>query len=158
MTLYLVRHADAKSRSGWHGPDVARPLTKKGERQASGLAAALGGADLRVLQSSPAVRCVDTLAPLAAGLGVDVAVTDALMEGADPAEAMDLLVAGIRRRHGTVLCTHGDIIPELLRRLARDGVPLRGGDRWAKGSTWELAVVGGEVVSGRYHPPPGEGG
>ncbi|MEO7556386.1 MAG: phosphoglycerate mutase family protein, partial [Acidimicrobiales bacterium] len=64
MTLYLVRHADAKSRSGWHGPDLQRTLSKKGERQAAGLAALLNGAAIAAILSSPAVRCLDTVAPM----------------------------------------------------------------------------------------------
>ncbi|MEO7555698.1 MAG: phosphoglycerate mutase family protein, partial [Acidimicrobiales bacterium] len=142
------------SRSGWHGPDLQRTLSKKGERQAAGLAALLNGAAISAIHSSPAVRCLDTVAPMATTKGVNVHETEALLEGAEPKAAMHLLRDQVGALGDTVLCAHGDLIPEVLRRLAKDGTKLHGGDRWAKGSMWELEVNDGAVVSGRYHPPP----
>ncbi|MEY2591429.1 MAG: hypothetical protein QOJ67_3413, partial [Acidimicrobiaceae bacterium] len=54
----------------------------------------------------------------------------------------------------SVLCTHGDIIPEVLRALARDGVKLLDEFRWAKGSTWVLDGPDGQITEARYLPPP----
>ena len=36
--VHLIRHAKAKSRLEWSEPDEARPLTKRGRREAHGLA------------------------------------------------------------------------------------------------------------------------
>src|SRR5689334_4692737 len=136
MTVYLVRHADAKSRANWPHPDETRPLSRKGLHQAEALVDRLVDRPVRRLLSSPAVRCVDTIAPLAGKLGLDVEQTDALFEGASAAKAYDLLQHAARGKGDTVLCTHGDLVPELLRLAARDGLSLEDTPRWAKGSTW----------------------
>ena len=39
--VYLVRHAHAGNKADWYGPDLARPLSERGRRQASGLVARL---------------------------------------------------------------------------------------------------------------------
>lgn len=153
MTVYLVRHAVAVGRRSWDGPDRARPLTPKGERQAAALPRLLEGAHVRRVLSSPAVRCRDTLAPLAEATGTDVEAVDELAEGADPRSAVDLLEALAAKRGDSVLCTHGDLIPEVLRHLTRHGARLESDLQFAKGSTWELVVADGAVVSGHYHPP-----
>jgi phosphohistidine phosphatase SixA len=153
MTVYLVRHAVAVGRRAWDGPDRARPLTPKGERQAAALPGLLEDASVGRVLSSPAVRCRDTLGPLAEATGLEVEAVDELAEGADPASAVDLLEALAGEGADTVLCTHGDLIPEVLRHLTRQGARLEGDLQFAKGSTWELVVDDGAVVGGRYHPP-----
>jgi 8-oxo-dGTP diphosphatase len=154
MTLYIVRHADAKSRSGWSADDHLRPLTKKGERQAAAIPRVVTASNLRRVLSSPAVRCVDTVVPLAHSHGLEVECTPELLEGSEPKAAYGLLLEEASRKGDSVLCMHGDLIPELLRRVARDGAKLTGGDRWSKGSTWVLSVEHGRVTSGKYTPPP----
>lgn len=156
MTVYLVRHADAKSRAHWQGADIDRPLTKKGQRQAIGVRDLLAHGDIRRIRSSPAVRCTETVAPLASKAGVDVETTGALLEGADTEEALALVVEFAALKGDSVLCTHGDLVPELLRALTRNG--LRSDDelRFAKGSTWVLEGRGGTLKSARYLPPPGD--
>ncbi len=50
----------------------------------------------------------------------------------------------------TVLCTHGDVIGELLEHLERVGV-LTGEPQLEKGSTWVLGTEAGDV---RLRPVP----
>ena len=155
MTVYLVRHAVAESRSGWGDEDdELRPLTKRGERQADGLVDLLAGADIRRVVSSPAVRCVQTVAPLARKLGLEVRTTDVLAEGSSSRTAYELAQDAMRRKGDTVLCTHGDIVPEVLRRVARDGADRPSSLRWAKGSTWVLETDGQKFTKARYLPSP----
>jgi 8-oxo-dGTP diphosphatase len=154
MTVFLVRHADAKSRANWPHPDETRPLTRKGLEQAEGLVDLLHDRPIRRMLSSPAVRCVETLAPLANKLGLKVEKTDALFEGADPTKAYDLLRGVAKEKGDTVLCAHGDLIPELLRLAGRDGLTLQDAPRWAKGSTWAIEGDGKHFTKARYLPPP----
>jgi 8-oxo-dGTP diphosphatase len=153
MTVYLVRHAVAIGRSSWDGPDRARPLTPKGERQAAALPRLFESAEVRRIASSPAVRCVDTVTPLAGTCGLEVHPVDELAEGAGSKEAVAFLRDLAGKKGDSVLCAHGDLIPEVLRRLTRDGMRMESELQFAKGSTWELSVVDGEVTVGRYHPP-----
>ena len=154
MPVYLVRHAVAQSRSDYGaGDDDLRPLTRRGERQAARLTDMLAQADVRRVYSSPAVRCVDTVAPVAGKLGLEVRPVAALKEGSGGRAAYDLLRDCAGRKGDSVLCTHGDIVPELLRRVSRDGAALPGELRWAKGSTWVLETDGSGVTKATYVPP-----
>ena len=104
----LLRHASAGDRDHWAGDDEHRPLDEKGRRQAEKIAEALAAEDVRRVVSSPYVRCVQTVEPLAAALGLEVELDDRLAEGGD-GSARALLDEG-----GVVACTHGDVIFELL--------------------------------------------
>lgn len=155
MAVYLVRHAVAQSRSAWGDKDDdLRPLTKRGERQAGAIAELLGKADVRRILSSPAVRCIDTVVALATKLGLEVKVSDELTEGAGGRSAYDLVLDLGTRTGDSVLCTHGDIVPEVLRRAARDGARTPNVPRWTKGSTWVLDTDGEKLTDARYIPPP----
>jgi len=154
MALYLVRHAVAVGRHAWNGSDMDRPLTTKGRRQSEALPRLFKGTDVRRILTSPAARCRETVGPLGKTLGVDVRNLDVLEEGATARKAVDLLHELAEKKGDTVLCGHGDLIPEVLRRLAREGTKLESDLQFAKGSTWELTVGDdGKIVSAHYHPP-----
>jgi 8-oxo-dGTP diphosphatase len=106
----LLRHASAGDRHSWTGDDRLRPLDDKGHRQAAEIAAALRSEEIRRVVSSPYVRCVQTVEPLAAELGLEVELDDRLIEGAGGA-AEPLL-----EEDRVVACTHGDVIHDLLGR------------------------------------------
>ena len=153
MAVHLVRHAVAVGRSGWSGADFDRPLTPRGRRQAQALIRFFNGNDVRRIRTSPAVRCHDTVSPLGLDLGLDVVVDDRLAEGADDLEAVSMVQKLAEKKGDSVLCAHGDIIPDVLRRLARGGVAIESELLIAKGSTWELVTEDGEITAARYHPP-----
>ena len=133
MTLLLVRHTDAGDRAAWTGDDTERPLSATGRDQAEALARLHGDRDLERLISSPARRCVDTLDPLAAVLGLTVETDDALAEGAAP-DVVDRLLRRLSAQQ-VLLCSHGDVIGAMIKQLRRRGdVPDR--PTWPKGSTW----------------------
>lgn len=150
-TLHLVRHAAAGSRSKWSGPDEERPLTEKGLRQAEVIAERLGSIGVERVLSSPYVRCVETVEPLAERLAVDVEHHPALAEGADPDAIAGLMddTAGTT----TVLCSHGDVIPDMLERLQRLGVRFRSEYACKKGSTWSVGHDGTRFTEAIYLPP-----
>jgi 8-oxo-dGTP diphosphatase len=154
MTVFLVRHADAKSRANWPHDDELRPLTKRGLFQAESLVGLLCEHPIKRILSSPSVRCVDTVAPLAKKLGRKVEPTQELLEGADAVKAYELLRSTSRASGDTVLCTHGDLVPELLRLPGRDGLVLDDSPRWPKGSTWAIHTDGKHFTTATYLPPP----
>jgi 8-oxo-dGTP diphosphatase len=152
-TLYVVRHADAGHRSQWDGPDHTRPLSTRGWRQATGLVPGLVGNSPRRLLASPYTRCVQTLEPLAEQLGLTVEPEPRLAEGAGASGALEL--TDELASTTAVLCSHGDVIPDLLDHLVRHGVKLRDDLRWQKASTWVFSRDSGKLSKGRYLPPPG---
>ena len=148
----MVRHADAGHRAGPHEPDEQRSLSKRGARQADGLRTQLADAGITRLLASPSLRCQQTLAPLGSHLGVEVEVDERLGEGQGAEGA--LAVAGEVSDTDAVLCSHGDVIPDLLDALVTQGCRLKDELRWQKASTWVLSWDGDRLVKGRYLPPP----
>jgi 8-oxo-dGTP diphosphatase len=151
MTLYVVRHAKAGSRSAWSEPDDLRPLSKPGRRQATAVAEALGDAGITRILSSPYVRCRQTVEPLGEQIRLPVDLSDALAEGAAIVDTLALFDK--LGDEPTVLCTHGDVLGELLRYSRRHGVDT-GDEQMAKGSTWVFETEAGAIVDARYVPPP----
>ena len=151
--VFVVRHAKAGSREKWDGRDEQRPLTKSGWRQSVALANWLAGERPAALLTSPYTRCVQTLEPLGSLLGEPVQEHGALEEGGSAEPALEL-VRGAAALGPAVLSTHGDVMELSVHSLAARGVPLEGPLGFEKGATWVLDVEEGEVVSGRYVPPP----
>lgn len=145
--VLLVRHAVALRRSEWTDDDMARPLGERGTHQAAGLVTLLAGFPIARILSSPARRCIQTVAALAEARGLPVETTDALVEG-DGREAVRL-VHELADAGGVVMCSHGDVIPEVLESLGAVA------PRCQKGSTWVLTRRAGDraLVVDSYLPP-----
>lgn len=149
--LYLVRHAKAGERRSWTGDDLHRPLSKKGRKQSEALAARLVKHDPTALLSSPYVRCIETLEPLARLTGLPVEIEHRLEEY-QPIEPLLELIRTVR--NGAVLCTHGDLIPAALARLEKGGTQLRTKPDWRKSSVWVLKRNRhGDIVHATVRPP-----
>ena len=107
MTLLLIRHASAGDRDGWVGDDRLRPLDGRGRNQASRLPELLGDYEIARVLSSPAVRCVQTVEPLARTRGLDIEVPQELSEE-EQGEAGATLVRSLVGEQ-TALCVHGGL-------------------------------------------------
>jgi 8-oxo-dGTP pyrophosphatase MutT (NUDIX family)/phosphohistidine phosphatase SixA len=159
-TVLLVRHAKAGSRSRWKGEDAQRPLDASGRAQADGLRQALRWFGPTAIRSADPARCVQTVAPLAEDLGLQVGIEPALSEEAyekDAAAGADRLLAAAAVGGVTVLVSQGAVIPDLIGTLAeRDGVALgrRAGGKIParKASTWALSFVDSRLVAADYYP------
>ena len=161
MPVLLVRHASAGSRRKWHGDDADRPLDDRGRRQAEGLVDLLAPFEVVRVLSSPSVRCVQTVEPVAAGRGLALVPDDDLLEGHSRqaiALVRSLLAPGsstaVVDGPAIVVSSHGDTIPDALDALAREGADLGDEPACKKGSTWVVWRGGEGVVGARYLPPP----
>jgi 8-oxo-dGTP diphosphatase len=151
-TLYFVRHAKAGSRSHWEEDDRARPLSKSGSKQAEALVALLGPHAISAVWSSPYLRCVQTVEPLARARRLAVQETRHLAEGARLKGAYRFIEDP--ELDDAVLCTHGDIIQELVDDLIRRRIVKASHLELDKGSTWVVEVDDGSPVGARYIPAP----
>jgi len=153
VTVYLIRHAKAGDRDTWCDDDRLRPLSGRGHHQARMLVDLLQDATFDRVLSSPFVRCMETLVPIAGARGLSLEPVEGLGEGARIDEALALV-----RKHsstGALLCMHGDVMPMLLDHYASTGVDIPETRQWPKGCTWVLDTDNtGEVVRARYLPPP----
>ena len=153
MTVYLIRHAKAGDRDTWCDDDRLRPLSGRGHRQARLLIDMLRDATFDRVLSSPFVRCMETVVPIAGTRGLPVEPVEALAEGARLDEALALV-----RKHanpGAILCMHGDLMPMLLDHYASAGIDISKERQWPKGCTWALDTDStGEVIRAIYLDPP----
>jgi 8-oxo-dGTP diphosphatase len=152
--IYLVRHAKAGDRGSWDGNDRLRPLTPAGLLQAVALLDVLEGARFTRIVSSPYVRCLETVVPLAGRHYVPIEPHDALAEGAVLDEVLKLIEECAPT--GAVLCSHGDVIPDLIGHFAAaSAIDVGDPHRCAKGSTWVVDIDAiGTVTAATYLPAP----
>ncbi len=156
MRIVVVRHAIAEPKKGWTGVDAERPLVARGRRQAARLGRIVGPIPPDRILSSPAVRCRQTAEPLAAQLGREVRVADALATDAGKAATElchELLDEG-RSGSTVMLCTHREVIEVLLPQLAKEyGHKLAHRPPGAKGGAWTLRFGAGRLQKVDYRPP-----
>jgi len=149
--LLLVRHAHAGDKYRWEGPDSVRPLSAAGQAEAAGLLVRLEDYPLERILSSPTVRCQQTVQPLARDRYLRVECHPALGVGADLAVVLALL--GDLQAQNAVVCTHGEVIGQVLTWLVADGWAVDQPLAWPKGSTWLLQGANGRPAHARYLPP-----
>ncbi len=150
--VYLIRHAHAGER-GMGRRDLYRPLSETGRQQAEAISADLIDLDVSACHSSPAVRCTQTLEPLAAALSLEVESQPDLWEDARIDDALALLESlaktGIAAgQRGVAACSHGNIIPGVLESMGQSGVPITGRG-CEKGSVWVLEYAAGRWIGAR---------
>jgi 8-oxo-dGTP diphosphatase len=126
VPLLLVRHAWAGEREGYDGRDFDRPLDDRGRAQAQHLVELLAPYAIEKILTSPFVRCVETVEPLAEARGLTLESRHELSEEWHATEGFDLVrsLAG----QDVVVCGHGgldDAVP---------GAP----PRWKKGMVFVL--------------------
>ncbi len=137
INLFLWRHAEAED--GW--PDLARPLTAKGQRDAARVAKALAKqiGDNPCVVVSPAVRTRETVAPLVVKASLQFEVDPRLAPGSDLGDVLGALEDTIASCNGDapslVMVGHQPWVGQVARHL------LTGADGdWAvkKAAAWWL--------------------
>lgn len=121
FAIIALRHGKAVPPSSWSGPDFTRPLMSIGIAQSESAARGVAAFRPAKLISSTATRCVTTIGPLAKLLGLDVKATAAISQDSfdDGSDDVGGVVAKrIARAETTVLCSHGPVLPEILRAVA----------------------------------------
>jgi 8-oxo-(d)GTP phosphatase len=156
--VLLVRHASAGSRSEWTGDDRKRPLDERGWAQAEELVRLLTRFEIERIYSADYVRCTQTVQPLGEATGIAIRTEQSFGEDGYPGNeenAVALVRDYARSLKTTVVCSQGDVIPDLLAGIAaKDHFDLPGPTAAKKGSVWALFFDGDRLFSGEYFPPP----
>lgn len=121
FAITVLRHATAVSPSAWPGSDDSRPLSELGQNQARKLVKTIGAWRPRRIVSSSAKRCRHTVAPFAEYAEREVTITRNISQ-----DAFESGIAKVRKtvgkrvteRKSALLCSHGPVIPEILREIA----------------------------------------
>jgi 8-oxo-dGTP diphosphatase len=135
LSLLLIRHALAGYRDTWVGDDRVRPVDERGRHQSDALVDVLAGYTIDRIVSSPYLRCVQTVEPLAEARGLEIELDEQL--GATRLDEVGEVLERLRGEKVAV-CTHGDL-------------PWLGDRKFKKGATW---VLDGELEPTRYIKPP----
>ncbi len=164
VPLILVRHASAGSRDDWPGDDDLRPLDARGEAEAVVLAAlfACFAPRARVV-SSPALRCVQTVQPYAAGFGGMVEADAGLAVPGRPrrsgrtdgGDSLRKLVSGlVAAAEPAVVCLHRENLAPALGAACSALSAAPGVDpSLPKGGFWVVHAAAGRLAAlERYEP------
>lgn len=153
MEAYLIRHAHAGTRTGGLH-DRYRPLSPGGFQQAAALVDFFADRTVGAVLSSPATRCVQTVEPLAAMLGIPVVEESALWEDVGLDDVIGLLTSltAASTPAGVVLCSHGNLIPAVVEHVAATGADIHGRG-CERASIWMIHSVDGRWVEARYFTP-----
>ncbi len=153
MKIFVVRHASAIERFLWDGDDSERPIDEKGVNQSSLIAEYFSTIQISSIFSSMAVRCQQTIWPTARQSGIQVELSDSLFEGSttQTGDLIEKLLKTETTGSYPILCSHGDVISELIRSLTLSGMQTPRGKGFAKASIWELVFSDGRIEKGFYH-------
>jgi 8-oxo-(d)GTP phosphatase len=156
-SVLLVRHGSAGNSSGWNGDDRLRPLDSSGKAQSEGLVWFLTRFDVREIVSADLARCVMTVEPLSAAVGLTVRQEPILSEEAywgREAEAVSLLRNLASDYTAAVACSQGGVVPDLVQRLVVENkVALDEPVVSKKGSVWSLTFARDRLIAAEYFPP-----
>ncbi len=110
-TLIVLRHAFAGAKLADPVLEDARGLGALGHAAAEALTGSIvAHVTPSAIVSSPLRRCIETVEPLAADIGVGIDCSDALRAFRPVADITDLLLS---LPDGAVVCTHGEVITSL---------------------------------------------
>jgi len=155
--LILLRHAKAIERSDWAGEDTDRPLSSYGERQSRRLLSSLQPYAIEEMHSSSAVRCYETITPMARSMNIDFFFTDSLSEevfNRDHERPIKYIHRLLVNDYPVLVCSHNPILPEVISSFVNKfGVDVSD-IKLEPGDAWVAHHVDREVVSVEYLPGP----
>jgi 8-oxo-dGTP pyrophosphatase MutT (NUDIX family)/phosphohistidine phosphatase SixA len=147
----VVRHTSAGDKRDWEGDDLLRPLDSHGRAAATDLADALTCFGAARVFSSATARCLETMLPYAGRTGVDLRTDWAFTVGTSKG-AGDRFAELLADHIPAIVCTHGELVPELIGRACEElGAAPPKDARLAKGGFWVLQTAGGTLVSAEKH-------
>lgn len=156
MRIIVVRHGQAEPKKGWVGADADRPLVARGRRQADRLSKVIGADRPSRVISSPALRCVQTVRPLADERSLDVELSERLStdSGHAAVELCRQLLSSGAADSTVVLCTHREVLVEMLPQMSRQSSrKLAHRPPGAKGGAWILWFRAHKLAKVDYRPP-----
>jgi 8-oxo-dGTP diphosphatase len=119
--IIALRHAKAVPPYQFSGPDAERSLTERGRGEAKSIVPGLRAFGPQKIITSTAKRCRQTVEPVAKALHLSAKATDAVSQQAwedGEAEVRELIGKRVRKRVTTIICSHGPVLPEIVREVA----------------------------------------
>lgn len=153
----LLRHAKAIERTDWAGEDTDRPLSSVGERQAKRLLSTLQPFGVEEIHSSSAVRCYETITPMARSLNIDFFFTDSLSEDVhrkDKTRPVKYIERLLVNNYPILICSHNPVLPNVVSGFVEKfGVEIDE-TKLEPGDSWVIHHIEREVVAIEFLPGP----
>jgi 8-oxo-dGTP pyrophosphatase MutT (NUDIX family)/broad specificity phosphatase PhoE len=124
FAIIVVRHGKAVPPEAWDGPDSTRPLLERGTEQAASIALGLAAYRPVHIITSTAARCIATISPLSRLIAIEPTESDVISqdsyESGERVESdlVNLIAKRVRKTRSVVLCSHGPVIPDIIREIA----------------------------------------
>ena len=147
--IILLRHAKALTRSEWPADDDDRPLDALGQTQANRLLSIYQVFNLKEIHTSDAIRCYDTVSPMAKALNLKLVVTGKVSESSfkkDKEKAFEYLKEVLKSDKSAILCSHNPVLPKLLAKVSKKNDLTPDEDKLQPADAWILHRVGKDVL------------
>ncbi len=153
--LILLRHAKAIEQGQWGGDDLDRPLSAVGERQARQIIENFAPYFVEEIHSSSAVRCYESVTPMARSLNIDFFFTDSISDYVyqkNPDRSINYITRLLKNDYATLVCSHNPILPKTLSSLIEKfGINLEE-TTLSPADAWVIHHIDKEVLSIEFLP------
>lgn len=120
--IVLLRHAKAEPEAA---TDALRQLRPSGVKQAANLVSVIASFGPKRIISSTAMRCLETVSPLAEYVGVEVeeehGISQEMWEEGETRDLRDCVAGVVAGETPAVMCSHLPVLPDLAREIAAVG-------------------------------------
>jgi len=147
--LILLRHAKAVTRDEWIADDDDRPLGPIGQNQVKKLFSTYQAFNIEQIHTSDAVRCYDTVNPIAKGLDIKLEVTGKLSESTykkDKEKAFDYAKNLLTKDVRALICSHNPILPKMLNKLTKKSEIDSDEEKLSPADGWVIHRIGKEII------------
>lgn len=148
--LILLRHAKAISREEWQSDDGDRPLAHIGQMQAKRFLSKIHPYEIKEIYTSDAVRCYESIEPIARALSINPVFSPALSEYSfikDKKSWHQSITEIMENEIATLVCSHNPVIPEIVKKLIGKKNFNELNHELLPGEAWILHHKDGEVVA-----------
>lgn len=155
--IILLRHGKAIAREEWDGDDGDRPLAQLGQLQAKRMLTMYMPFGVTEIHTSDAVRCYETVVPMARSLNLDTIYWSELSEYAfekDKKAAIKVVQEIIESEVRAIVCGHNPVLPEIAARFIGKKNFKKLDHGLMPGESWILHHRDGEIVAIDWLPAP----
>ena len=155
--MVLLRHAKAVARDAWDGDDGDRPLDVIGQNQAKRLHALYYPLGIKGIYSSDAMRCIETITPLARVLDLKPVYKKDLSEygyAKDKSAPLDYVLKLLGKEEPILICSHNPILPKVLKDLLGKKNFKALDKKLEPGEAWVIHQRNGEIVAVDWYESP----
>ena len=148
--LVLLRHAKAVRREDWDGDDGDRPLDVVGQRQAKRLLPLYLPYGLKEIHTSDAMRCLETIQPIARSLDIKTIASKDLSEygyAIDKELSLIYVQELFESNVPALICSHNPVIPKLVKKVLGKKNFKQLDEKLSPCDAWVLHHRDGEIVA-----------